>query len=56
MFYAYVYVPASAADGISDTATITATSQMDAMAMDTADLTTTAATSSYEVFLPLIID
>ncbi len=56
-FTVEVDVPADAADGDSDVTTVTATSQGDVTATDSADYTTTAevpAPPSYDVYLPLV--
>jgi subtilisin-like proprotein convertase family protein len=49
-----VTIPAGAADGDFDTTSVTATSQADASASDSTSLTTTAAVSTYPLFLPIM--
>jgi hypothetical protein len=53
--YVAVSIPANAADGDSDSVTITATSQGDSTVSDTAALTTNAHISGYNIYLPLIM-
>lgn len=56
-FTVMVAVPAGAADGAIDVATVTATSDADDTVFDTAELTTTAATEpvvEYRLYLPII--
>jgi hypothetical protein len=52
-FSVAVDIPAGAADGSSEVATITATSQSDALAADSIDLTTTAAW--LRIYLPVLM-
>jgi uncharacterized membrane protein len=57
MFYVTVQIPASAAAGESDVATVMVTSAGDATAMDTVELTTTATAvpqTEFTIYLPLI--